>query len=92
MLLRAREVLSRHGKWPSGRHLVPVDAIVQLLAARCPGDLRDYEIDHIRPLAAFGLDRDDEIALAFAPSNHQWLRAGTNRQKGARCCATAGVR
>ena len=49
----------------------------------CPGDIREYHIDHIRPLASFDLTEASQISLAFAPTNHQWLKAEDNLKKGA---------
>lgn len=48
----------------------------------CPGDIREYHIDHIRPLASFNLMDPDQVCLAFAPENHQWLRSQDNLKKG----------
>jgi len=84
VLKRAREVLHPVGQWPSARRLINVSQIAQTLAARLPGDARDYEIDHVRPLAGFNLRVPEQVAAAFAPSNHQWLRRSANRAKGAR--------
>lgn len=50
----------------------------------CPGDRRLWHIDHIKPLASFDLTDAQQVAAAFAPSNHQWLLAVENQKKGAR--------
>lgn len=84
VLDRARQVLSPIGQWPRCKRLVPAGATAQRLAAICPGDPRDYEIDHVRAIALWDLSRDEDVAQAFAPSNHQWLTRGANRRKGAR--------
>jgi hypothetical protein len=47
----------------------------------CPGDRRDYHIDHIIPLCSFDFDNKEEIKKAFAPENHQWLRKEDNLSK-----------
>lgn len=41
----------------------------------------DFHIDHIIPLSAFDLNDPEQIKLAFAPGNHQWLRAKENKVK-----------
>jgi hypothetical protein len=48
----------------------------------CPGNRNEYHIDHIRPLSSFDLRNETEIQEAFAPENHQWLRAEENLSKG----------
>ncbi len=53
-----------------------------------PADLSSYHIDHIKPLASFNFINKDgstnleEVKKAFAPENHQWLRALDNMSKG----------
>ena len=55
-----------------------------------PADLSLYHIDHIKPLASFNfINKDDstnleEIKKAFAPENHQWLKAFDNISKGSK--------
>jgi hypothetical protein len=48
----------------------------------CPGNRRDYHIDHIIPLCNFDFSKDEEIVKAFAPNNLQWLPAKENIKKG----------
>ena len=81
---RARQVLVRAGRhWPHVRRLVPVAEIVAAVGD-CPGDPRDYDLDHVEPVARFDLAYDDQVRAAFHPSNFRWLRAGRNRSDGAR--------
>ena len=47
-----------------------------------PEDLSKYHIDHIKPLCSFNLENPEEIKIAFAPENHQWLLAEENMSKG----------
>lgn len=47
----------------------------------CPGNLKDYHIDHIRPLSLFDFDDLEQVKRAFAPENHQWLRKEENLAK-----------
>lgn len=57
-------------------------AIIRHLG-KCPGELSDYHIDHIKPLKLFNLNDPEQIKLAFAPENHQWLTIEENLKKGA---------
>jgi hypothetical protein len=49
-----------------------------------PKDVKKYHIDHIKPLCSFDLSDPDQIKIAFAPENHQWLLAEENLIKGNR--------
>ena len=89
---RAAQALTRVGMWPRARTLIRWDEIAAHLASTLPGCGSDYEIDHRVPLAQWDLRDEQQVRQAFAASNHQWLRAGTNRRKGARSYAAAGVR
>jgi len=42
----------------------------------------DFQIDHIIPLSSFDLNDPEQIKLAFAPGNHQWMKAKENKIKG----------
>lgn len=46
-----------------------------------PTDIKNFEIDHIIPLHAFDLTNSEEVKIAFAPSNLQWLTREENRKK-----------
>jgi len=48
---------------------------------KCPGEFKDYHIDHIFPLVAFDLNNKKQLEAAFAPENHQWLTVKENRVK-----------
>jgi len=50
----------------------------------CPGKREEYHIDHIFPLCAFDFDNPIHVKAAFAPENHQWLKAEENMQKGSK--------
>lgn len=49
-----------------------------------PKDIHLYHIDHITPLASFNFNDPEQIKLAFAPENHEWLLASNNLSKGAK--------
>lgn len=49
-----------------------------------PEDISLYHIDHRKPLCSFDLTNPEEIRVAFAPENHQWLLASENMSKGGR--------
>jgi len=59
------------------RYAIDYEAIVKYLG-ECPGKRKHYHIDHIFPLAAFDFNNITHIKAAFAPENHQWLRARDN--------------
>jgi len=52
-----------------------------------PEDISKYHIDHIKPLCSFSFINEDgsqnleEINIAFAPENHQWLTIHENLVK-----------
>ena len=50
----------------------------------CPGERKDWHIDHIIPLCRFDFDDLEQIKLAFASNNHQWLSAKDNMRKGSK--------
>jgi hypothetical protein len=47
----------------------------------CPGNPADYHVDHVIPLSSFDLTDPEQVRLAFAPSNHQWLTSTENLKK-----------
>ena len=44
----------------------------------------EFHIDHIIPLSSFDLNDLEQIKIAFAPENHQWLTARENLVKSAK--------
>lgn len=48
----------------------------------CPGPRDLWHVDHIKPLASFNLTDPEQVRLAFAVDNHQWLPARQNISKG----------
>ena len=52
----------------------------------CPRELADYHVDHIKPLCLFDFNDPEQIRLAFAPENHQWLRKEQNLAKHRSFC------
>ena len=43
-----------------------------------------FHVDHIIPVSAFDLNDLEQVKIAFAPSNHQWLTAHENQIKAAK--------
>lgn len=62
---------------------IDYEAIIKYLGP-CPGDTKEYQIDHILPLSAFDFDNINQIKAAFAPENHQWLKVKENLIKGSK--------
>jgi len=58
-------------------------AIVKFLGPR-PDDEETWHVDHIAPLCSFDLSDPEQLRKAFAPENHQWLKAKDNLSKGGR--------
>jgi len=60
------------------KYLIDYGKIIKYLGPP-PGN--DYHIDHIFPLKAFDLTKENHIIAAFAPENHQWLLDKENLSK-----------
>lgn len=78
-----RDALEKYGNgkiMKSTKYNIDYEAIIKHLG-KCPGDRKDYNIDHIKPLCLFDLTDLNQIQLAFAPENHQWLLAKENKIK-----------
>ena len=67
----------------SKKYNINYEAIIKHLGP-CPGDIKEYQIDHIFPLSAFDFNDPLHITVAFAPENHQWLRKEANLSKGSK--------
>lgn len=61
----------------SNQYGIDFNAIIKKLGP-CPGKRYDWHIDHIKPLSLFDFNDIEQIKLAFAPSNHQWLPRNEN--------------
>jgi hypothetical protein len=73
---------SRNGKVKSSKEYgIDYQKIFEHIGP-CPGDRKLYDIDHIKPLHIFNFDDPEQIKLAFAPENHQWLLKTENARKG----------
>jgi hypothetical protein len=69
------------GKKINSKHLgIDWNKIIEYIGP-CPGDRKDYHIDHIKPLCLFDFNDVKQIKLAFAPENHQWLTKEENLKK-----------
>lgn len=81
---QAFKVYSTTGKiMKSGGYGIDYESIFNYLGP-CPGVREEYHIDHIFPLSAFNFDDIEQVKLAFAPQNHQWLKVEDNLSKGDR--------
>ena len=81
-LASALKAYSRNGKVKTAdEYGVNYKAIIEHLGP-CPGNRKDYHIDHIKPLCLFDFNDLEQIKLAFAPENHQWLTKEENLRKG----------
>lgn len=80
---RIRECVRKGAATKTDKHGIDYQAIADHLGP-CPGNLADYHIDHIVPIAAFDLRDPKQLLEAFAPSNHQWLTAEENLRKSAK--------
>jgi len=76
---------TKTGKLPCKSKTYQIDftGIIKHLGP-CPGNRKDYHIDHIVPLASFDFNDPEQIKLAFAPENHQWLTKEENLKKGSK--------
>lgn len=81
--LRKALIASVGGKRVRSHEYVDFMAIIEYLGP-CPGDLSEWEIDHIKPLSSFDFSDPEQIRVAFHPTNHQWLTAEENRKKHAK--------
>jgi hypothetical protein len=86
--LIAMKLYSTTGKiMKSDKYGIDYKKIIDRLG-ECPGARCDYHVDHVIPLARFNFNDPDQIRLAFAPENHQWLPAVENMKKHASLPAT----
>ena len=85
--MRVKLAMARYtesGKiWTSQQYGIDYKAIIEHLGPHpnTRGIKGDFHIDHIIPLSAFDLNDPEQVKLAFAPENHQWLRAKDNKIK-----------
>jgi len=67
----------------SKKYGIDYQAIIEHLKP-FPEDISLYHVDHIKPLCSFNLEDPEEIKIAFAPENHQWLLAKDNLKKSSK--------
>ena len=80
-LANAFKDYSKFGKLRRAKEYgVDFEKICQYLGA-IPKQRGKWHIDHIIPLAMFDLDDPEQVKVAFAPENHQWLSAKANYKK-----------
>ncbi len=81
-LWNALKIYTTTGKIYSSRtYGVDYKAIIEHLKP-FPEERHLYHIDHIKPLCSFNLNDPEQIKIAFAPDNHQWLLSKDNLSKG----------
>ena len=66
----------------SGKYINYAEVIEHL--GPCPGNRREWHIDHIKPLIAFDFSNTSEIKKAFAKENLRWIPARENLMKAIR--------
>lgn len=72
---------SRNGKKTSSKKYgVDFQKIIDHIGP-CPGPRDQYHVDHIIPISLFDHDDVEQVLLAWAPKNHQWLTVTENRAK-----------
>lgn len=75
---------SKNGKiFNSSKYKINYVGIISHLG-KCPGNRKNYNIDHITPLCYFNFDKPEEVKKAFAPENHQWLHIATHKKKSSK--------
>lgn len=80
-LRRAYQLYSTTGKiMKSKEYGIDYKAIFDYIG-HCPGDRKDWQIDHIIALCSFDFDDIEQVRKAFAPENHRWLRKEENLKK-----------
>ncbi len=81
-LKSALRVYSKNGKVKtSDEYGINYKAIINHLRP-FPRDKHLYHVDHKKPLSSFNFNDPEQIKLAFAPENHQWLLIKENLSKG----------
>jgi len=70
-------------RYSSSKYGINYNEIIEHLKP-FPKDISKYHIDHIKPLCTFDLTDNEQVKVAFAPENHQWLTVEQNFKKGGR--------
>jgi len=68
---------------PMAKYCIDWKGIIKQLSP-FPKNRKDYHVDHIIPLCKFDLTNWEQIQIAFAPENHQWIKIKKNLIKGGR--------
>lgn len=78
---KALKHYSKTGKiWNAKKYGIDYEKIINHLKP-FPKNIKNYHIDHIKPLSSFDLNKPEQIKKAFAPENHQWLTVEENLKK-----------
>jgi len=81
-LSNAFRIYSKNGKVNSSKEYgIDYQAIFEYIG-ECPGNRKDYHIDHIKPLCLFDFDDPEQVKEAYRADNHQWMLASENIKKG----------
>ena len=68
---------------PMAKYCIDWEGIIEQLKP-FPKNRKLYHVDHIVPLCKFDLTDWEQMHIAFAPENHQWLKVKKNLAKGGR--------
>ena len=68
---------------PCKKYNIDWEGIIKQLSP-IPKNRSKYHVDHIIELRKFDLTNIEQIQIAFAPENHQWLKVKKNLIKGGR--------
>ena len=81
MLREKIKLYTKKGKlFSANKYGIDYNKIIESLKP-FPENIKDYHIDHIRPLCSFDLTNPEQVKEAFEPSNLRWLTKLENLKK-----------